>query len=560
MRDTYTTVEPLEPRTMFSDTVPDARLSVPFSQFQITPTLSQGFDSQGKFYSTPDDKLVYFSLPGTENALTLQASAENTGFGAATGDLGMTLVRDANGDGTLEASELAAAIIQRVVPSQTTSTINTTLPAGGYFMLLKVANFNLPADQGVQEADVQATMTATSTVVAAPNIAVTGPTGKPVSPGSAATTLNGTDFGTFKPGVTPPRETFTVTDTGGAPMNLGPVFVPAGFSLISGLPPSLAAGKSASFVVQLNTATAGTFGGNIHFTTGVPGKDPFTFAVHGVIGTPPPPTTGSISGYVFDDYNHNGKQDAGDIPLAGRQVYIDVRNLGHYVSGDPTTTTNSSGTYAFANLKPGNYVVREVPAPWWKVVSPGSDAYSVPVTAGRNSGPYPFAEAPPASTPFGNVPFVVKYGATLQAENFDNGGEGVAYHDTDAKNLGGTTYRTGGVDVQKFPNGGYFVGYIQATEWLNYTVNVQTAGTYTIGFQFRPIGNNLAGNAKFHLEVDGVNVTGPILVPAGPFAFSTLSKSGIRLTAGRHVLRVFFDSPAPKQGYLGNFDSITFGK
>ncbi|MDO8686315.1 MAG: hypothetical protein Q7J78_06575 [Clostridiales bacterium] len=35
---------------------------------------------------------------------------------------------------------------------------------------------------------------------------------------------------------------------------------------------------------------------------------------------------------------------------------------------------------------------------------------------------------------------------TIQAENFDNGGEGVAYHDSDATNSGGQ-YRSTGVDI-----------------------------------------------------------------------------------------------------------------
>jgi hypothetical protein len=40
--------------------------------------------------------------------------------------------------------------------------------------------------------------------------------------------------------------------------------------------------------------------------------------------------------------------------------------------------------------------------------------------------------------------------AFVQAENFKNGGEGVAYHDNDAENTGGIYYRLGlgsGVDI-----------------------------------------------------------------------------------------------------------------
>lgn len=69
---------------------------------------------------------------------------------------------------------------------------------------------------------------------------------------------------------------------------------------------------------------------------------------------------------------------------------------------------------------------------------------------------------------------------TIQAENFDNGAEGISYHDSDTKNEGGTSYRsnTGGVDIVS-GNGGYAIGYTATGEWLEYTVNVEKAGYYT---------------------------------------------------------------------------------
>ena len=60
---------------------------------------------------------------------------------------------------------------------------------------------------------------------------------------------------------------------------------------------------------------------------------------------------------------------------------------------------------------------------------------------------------------------------TVQAANFDNGGEGVAYHDTTPGNTGGA-YRATDVDIEPASDGGYDVGWIAAGEWLNYTVNV----------------------------------------------------------------------------------------
>src|SRR5262249_32421124 len=73
-----------------------------------------------------------------------------------------------------------------------------------------------------------------------------------------------------------------------------------------------------------------------------------------------------------------------------------------------------------------------------------------------------------ASTPYGEPPWPVP--GIIQAENFDNGGQGVAYYDTTPGNTGGA-FRNTDVDISTTTDpggGGYNVGWIAATEWLNY--------------------------------------------------------------------------------------------
>lgn len=70
---------------------------------------------------------------------------------------------------------------------------------------------------------------------------------------------------------------------------------------------------------------------------------------------------------------------------------------------------------------------------------------------------------------------------TIQAENFDEGGEGLAFHDLNADGQGDAqSYRDDaeGADIVK-GNSGYAIGYTETREWLEYTVNVQKAGKYT---------------------------------------------------------------------------------
>ncbi|MBQ4621073.1 MAG: endo-1,4-beta-xylanase [Bacteroidaceae bacterium] len=80
------------------------------------------------------------------------------------------------------------------------------------------------------------------------------------------------------------------------------------------------------------------------------------------------------------------------------------------------------------------------------------------------------------------VPFkgAIALPGTMQAENFDKGAEGISFHDSDTRNEGTTAYRTdgGGVDIVN-GNGNYAIGYTNAGEWLEYTVNVTKAGYYT---------------------------------------------------------------------------------
>ena len=59
-----------------------------------------------------------------------------------------------------------------------------------------------------------------------------------------------------------------------------------------------------------------------------------------------------------------------------------------------------------------------------------------------------------------------------------------AYHDTSSGNNGGA-YRSTDVDIEAASEGGYDVGWTSAGEWLNYTVNVSAAGTYTVGLRDR---------------------------------------------------------------------------
>ena len=57
----------------------------------------------------------------------------------------------------------------------------------------------------------------------------------------------------------------------------------------------------------------------------------------------------------------------------------------------------------------------------------------------------------------------------IQVEDYNIGGEGVAYHDGDAGNNGGA-YRADDVDIEVCASGGFNIGWVSDDEWLKYTI------------------------------------------------------------------------------------------
>ncbi|WP_221409718.1 sugar-binding protein [Pseudochryseolinea flava] len=129
---------------------------------------------------------------------------------------------------------------------------------------------------------------------------------------------------------------------------------------------------------------------------------------------------------------------------------------------------------------------------------------------------------------------------TIEAENFDNGGQGVAFNDSDVTNSGNQGRTTLGVDTETCSEGGLNVGWTSTGEWLEYTVSVATSGTYTIDVR---TASTLSGGS-FHIEFNGVDKTGLLTTSAtGSWqTWSSVIKTGVQLSTGTQVMRLYFDN------------------
>lgn len=177
-------------------------------------------------------------------------------------------------------------------------------------------------------------------------------------------------------------------------------------------------------------------------------------------------------------------------------------------------------------------------------------ALALSACAGPESWPGP-------SRPFRGVVHAIP--GTIEAEDFDEGGEGVAFHDAEPANLEkrGAPYRDSGVDLEWRPaaSGHYNLGWTRPGEWLVYTVDVRESGTYRLDTSVACKGPG----GTFRLEFDGEDRTGPIEIPdtGGWEHLKPLSREGLRLEAGRRAMRVVFERAGPS-GSIGDIDFFRF--
>ena len=119
--------------------------------------------------------------------------------------------------------------------------------------------------------------------------------------------------------------------------------------------------------------------------------------------------------------------------------------------------------------------------------------------------------------------------------------QGIAYKDLDIANQG--NFRTSEwVDADLHPSEGAVVGWLGAGEWLEYTVDVQTAGVYDLSIRYAS--GNQAGGGPLRLESDGQVIKDNITFGyTGDWnTWSSKAVANVPMKSGEQILRIYVGS------------------
>ncbi|HEY5686791.1 MAG TPA: glycosyl hydrolase, partial [Yeosuana sp.] len=149
-------------------------------------------------------------------------------------------------------------------------------------------------------------------------------------------------------------------------------------------------------------------------------------------------------------------------------------------------------------------------------------------------------QVPYSGTPI-EIPGIIEPGLY---DTFEGGiGQNITYVDVSQNNEGDFRVEEY-VDSATDTNEGNIIGWISAGEWVEYTIDVQTAGNYDVSFRYAS--GNANGGGPFHLELEGNTISSDISVNSTSTAnwttWATKTVNNIELNKGVQVLRLSFTS------------------
>jgi uncharacterized repeat protein (TIGR02543 family) len=167
------------------------------------------------------------------------------------------------------------------------------------------------------------------------------------------------------------------------------------------------------------------------------------------------------------------------------------------------------------------------------------DSMDIVITANYEDIPRPYTGIP------------IKLPGTINAELFDNGGEGIAYYDKDP-NLFNIFRINEGVDILEKPNkiGDYYLAYCENGEWLEYSISSTLDQSKLYDLYISYAAGGPAGTIR--IEIDGIPLGDPI-TPAHTGSWVNFELHNIfpvKIEPGEHIMRVYFETGGINLDYL----------
>ena len=171
----------------------------------------------------------------------------------------------------------------------------------------------------------------------------------------------------------------------------------------------------------------------------------------------------------------------------------------------------------------------------------------------------------PVQAPFPgpDAPAIGADAVTLDAGDFDAGGQGISWND-DPGRANGTQATRADTDVE-LVGAEQDIGFVTAGEWVEYTVDVAQAGTYALSVEARAPGSDAAVTVS---SADGATLASFALPDGngadtgfGGTAFAETATQEVTLAAGEQVLRVSFEgTPAADGQSLLEYRGLTLDR
>lgn len=272
-----------------------------------------------------------------------------------------------------------------------------------------------------------------------------------------------------------------------------------------------------------------------------------------------------VKSLTFRPYEQNK-----DITAKVSSISASTVNVGESVTIDVTATLPSTSTSKIAEVKvyANDMLIGTLTEAPYKLeyVPEARGEYTISAIAVDSEGKENKSSTQKSlkvkgiRTPFSGK--AISLPGTVEAENFDKGGEEVTYHDSNTESEGdAASYREdhGGVDIKKVQGVGYTIGFTHSGEWLEYTIDVTKAGIYEYDAY---VSSGTTGSSfKMTIETDNASkaLSETINVPqTGNGSWNNYvpihGRTLISLAEGKHVLRINVT------GDSGDIDKVVFNQ